>query len=70
LAFGTTAQPRHLRGSTGFVDEDQALRIELRPGPATRPVPRGDVEPVLLGCDGSKSLVHCGWPSHDWDGAP
>jgi len=48
-AWRSTAQPRHLGAGAGFVNEDQAVGIELglilRPGGARR----GDVRPILLG---------------------
>jgi hypothetical protein len=46
--FGAASEPRHLRRRTGLVDEDQALRIEIRLRVEPGPAPRGDVGPFLL----------------------
>ena len=46
--FGAPAQPRHVGGGAGFIEEDQPRRIEVRllrlPGGARF----GDVRPLLL----------------------
>ena len=47
-AFGPAAQASHLGGGAGFVDEDQALRIQIRLRVDPCPAPRGDVGPLLL----------------------
>ena len=47
-AFGAPAQPRHVGGGAGFIEEDQPGRVEIglrgNPGGARR----GDVRPLLL----------------------
>ena len=43
------AEPRHLRRSPGFVDEDQVLGVEVRLRVEPGLAPGGDVGPLLLG---------------------
>jgi hypothetical protein len=47
---GTATDPGHLGRGTGLVDEDQAVRVEVRLGVEPGPSPLGDVGPLLLGC--------------------
>jgi hypothetical protein len=47
-AFGAAAEPGHLGGCTGLVDEDQTLGIEIRLRVEPSLAPRGDVGPLLF----------------------
>jgi hypothetical protein len=47
---GTASQPGHLGRSTGFVDEDQTQRIEIRLRCEPSLAPDCDVGSLLLGC--------------------
>ena len=46
--FGAAVEAGHLGRSAGFIDEDQALRIEVRLEVEPCRAPRGDVGPRLL----------------------
>jgi hypothetical protein len=46
--FCAAIEARHLGRGTRFIDEDQALRIEVRLEVAPGFAPRGDVGPRLL----------------------
>jgi hypothetical protein len=48
LRLRSLREPRHVGDGAGFVNEDQALRVEL--GSIVSPCrpPRGDVRPILL----------------------
>ena len=48
----SAAQPRHLGGGAGLVDEDQALRIEVQLAVEPCTTPRKDVGTLLLRCMG------------------
>lgn len=47
---GPTAQAGHFGGGASFVDEDEALGIEVRLRCEPRAAPGGDVGAFLLGC--------------------
>jgi hypothetical protein len=47
-ARATAAQARHLGRGSGFIDEDQVFRVEVRLSVEPRLTPRGDVWPILL----------------------
>src|SRR3546814_12249727 len=47
---GTSTQTRHLRGETGFVDENQLIRIEIKLPIKPEASTLQDLRPVLLQC--------------------
>src|SRR5215211_881148 len=48
-AWAATITPRHVGRRTGFVDKNQALRVQLRLALTPCLTGRGDVWPILLG---------------------
>ena len=51
-ARGTAAQAGHLGGQACLVDEDKALRVEIRLSLEPIPAPLQDVRALLLQCMG------------------
>jgi len=47
-AFGAATQAGHLGRGSGLIDEDQALRVEIRLGIEPGLAPLRDVGPILL----------------------